>query len=58
MKVRKSTFERDLLEKEAAFLKLTGVERLKLMRAVSERLRKPGVNYQVEGTEVRIRRKV
>jgi hypothetical protein len=41
MKVRKTTFKKNLTDKERAFLNLTGEERLQLMCKVSERLRKP-----------------
>ncbi len=44
MRVRKTTFEEELKEKEDAFLKLTGEERLRMMRIVNERFRKPGIN--------------
>jgi hypothetical protein len=56
MHVRKTTIEEDLKEKEAAFLKLTGEERLRMMRIVSERFRKPGINYELRNKQVRILR--
>jgi hypothetical protein len=56
MHVRKTTFEQDLMDKEEACLKLTGEERIKMMRIVSERLRKPGVNYELKNQKVHIKR--
>lgn len=43
MRVRKTTPEEELREKEEPFLKLTGEERLQMMRIVADRYRKPGV---------------
>ena len=54
VKVRKSTFDEDLMLKEDAFLKLTGLERLRLMRKVMDRMRKPGVDYSLRGSKVRV----
>jgi hypothetical protein len=54
MKVRKTTFEEDLKVKEEYFLKLTGEERLRLMRQINDRLRKPGVNYELSNKRVRV----
>jgi len=54
MKVRKTTFEEDLKEKEEAFLKLTGEERLRLMRKIVERMKQTGIDYQLKGTRLRI----
>jgi len=54
MRVRKTTFEEELKEKEDAFLKLTGEERLRMMRIVNERFRKPGINYELRNKPVRI----
>ena len=56
MRVRKTTFEQDLKEKEESFLQLTGEERIKIMRSISERLRKPGVNYELRDKKVRFKR--
>jgi len=54
MKVRKTTFEEDLKEKEEHFLKLTGEERLKMMRQINERSRKPNINYELSNKRVRV----
>jgi len=54
MKVRKTTFEEDLKEKEEYFLKLTGEERLKMMRQINERTRKPNKNYELSNKRVRV----
>jgi hypothetical protein len=52
----KTTFEQDLKEKDEFFLQLSGEERLRMMRTVSERMRKPGMNYQLEGAKVTVKR--
>ena len=52
----KKTFEQDLKEKDEFFLQLSRVERLRMMRTVSERMRKPGANYQLEGAKVTVKR--
>lgn len=54
MKVQKTTFEEDLHLIEEAFQKLTGEERLRLMRKIAERTRQPGINYRLKGSSVRI----
>ena len=54
MRVRKTTPEEELKEKEEAFLKLTGEERLRMMRIVGERFRKSGVNYELKNKVVRV----
>jgi hypothetical protein len=56
MRVHKTTFEENLKQKEEAFLRLTGPERLKLMRMVSEREHKSEVNYELRSQKVRIQR--
>jgi len=38
LKVRKTTFEKDLEEKEAYFLALTPIERLKINTEINERM--------------------
>jgi len=54
MRVRKTTFKEELKEKEEAFLKLTGEERLRMTRIVNERFRKRGINYELRNKQVRI----
>jgi len=54
MKVHRSTFEQDLKEKEKYFLKLSGEERLRLMRIVSERMHNSGVSNPLAGSKVRV----
>jgi hypothetical protein len=54
MRVRRNTFEQDLKEKEEAFLKLTGEERLRMMRKVSDRMRNLKDPPQLEGSRVRV----
>lgn len=54
MRVRKTTFEEDLKEKEEAFLQLTGEERLRLMRKVAERMKQPGIDHRLRGSRLRI----
>lgn len=54
MRVRKTTFEEELKKKEEAFLKLTGEERLQMMRMINERTRKPGINYELRNKRVRV----
>jgi hypothetical protein len=54
MRVRKTTPEEELREKEESFLKLTGEERLRMMRIVADRYRKPGINYELRNKSVRV----
>jgi hypothetical protein len=54
MRVRKTTFEKDLQEKESAFLKLTGEQRLQMMRKVADRMRDPNVNYELKDLRVKV----
>jgi hypothetical protein len=54
MRVRKTTVEEELREKEDAFLKLTGEERLRMMRIVGERFRNPEINYELRNKRVRL----
>lgn len=54
MKVRRKTFEQDLQEKEEAFLKLSGEERLSMMVKVSDRLRNKNAPATFKGLHVRI----
>jgi hypothetical protein len=54
MRVHKTTFEKDLKEKEEAFLKLTGEERLCMMKTINERFRKSEINYELRNKQVRI----
>lgn len=54
MKVRRSTFEQDLKEKEEAFLKLTGEERLCWLVKINDRFRDPNAPAKLEGSRVRV----
>jgi hypothetical protein len=54
MRVRKTTVEEELREKEEAFLRLTGEERLRMMRIVGERFRNPEINYELKNKQVRV----
>lgn len=54
MRVRKTSVEKELREKEEAFLKLTGEERLRMMRIVGERFRNPEINYELRNKSVRL----
>jgi hypothetical protein len=56
MRVRKTSFEIDLKEKEEAFLALTGEERIRMMRLVAERTRRPGVSYTWKGQKVNVKK--
>ena len=56
MKVRKLTIEQDQLEKEAYFRSLSGEQRLRMMRILNDRLRKPGINYELRNKKVRVTR--
>lgn len=56
MKVRKLTIEQDQQEKEEYFRSLSGEERLKMMRILNDRLRKPGVNYELRNKKVKVTR--
>jgi hypothetical protein len=55
-KVIKTTFEEEQREKDNAFLKLTPLERLDHARKLRERMKKPGINYSIEGLEVKVSR--
>jgi hypothetical protein len=57
MKVRKTTFEAEERLREEQWLALTGIERLRLMAEVRERMRKPGVNYGLRNQKVRVIKK-
>lgn len=54
MKVRRSTFEQDLKEKEEAFLKLSGEDRLRWLVKITDRLRDPDAPAKLERSKVRI----
>jgi hypothetical protein len=56
MKVRKLTIEQDQQEKEEYFRSLTGEERLRMMRILNDRIRKPGVNYELRNKKVKVTR--
>ncbi|QOI98682.1 MAG: hypothetical protein HRU69_14855 [Flammeovirgaceae bacterium] len=56
MKVRKLTIEQDQQEKEEYFRSLSGEERLKMMRILNDRLRKPGINYELRNKKIRVTR--
>jgi hypothetical protein len=56
MKVRKLTIEQDQQEKEEYFRSLSGEERLRMMRILNDRLRKPGVNYELRNKKVKVTR--
>jgi hypothetical protein len=56
VKVVKTTFEEEQREKDEAFLKLTPEERMDRARKVRERMKKPGINYKLEGLRVKVSR--
>jgi len=56
MRVRKTTFKKELKVKEEAFRRLSGEERLRMLCKINERFRKPEINYQVRGSIVTIKR--
>lgn len=56
MKVRKLTIEQEQQEKEEYFRSLSGEERLRMMRILNDRLRKPGVNYELRNKKVKVTR--
>ncbi|MCK6617757.1 MAG: hypothetical protein L6Q51_08935 [Cyclobacteriaceae bacterium] len=56
MKVRKLPIEQDQHEKEEYFRRLSGEERLRMMRILNDRLRKPGINYELRNKKVRVTR--
>lgn len=55
-KVVKTTFDQEQREKDEAFLKLTPLERMDRARKVRERMKKPGINYSIEGLKVKVNR--
>jgi hypothetical protein len=54
MKVVKTTPERIWVDRQAHFEALQPEERIRILRAWQERLRKPGVNYSFEGLKVKV----
>lgn len=56
MKVRKLTIQQEQQEKEEYFRSLSGEERLRMMRTLNDRLRKPGVNYELRNKKVKVTR--
>lgn len=56
MKVRKLTIEQEQQEKEEYFRSLSGEQRLRMMRILNDRLRKPGINYELRNKKVRVTR--
>lgn len=56
MKVRKLTIQQEQQEKEEYFRSLSGEERLRIMRILNDRLRKPGVNYELRNKKVKVTR--
>jgi hypothetical protein len=56
IKVKKTSFEEEQREKDEVFLKLTPTERMDHARKVRERMRKPGVNYSINGLKVKVSR--
>jgi hypothetical protein len=57
MKVKKTTPEEELKEKEAYFLKLSAEARLRMMREVNDRTRKRYLNYELRNKRVMVIRK-
>jgi hypothetical protein len=55
-KVNKTTFGKEQQEKEEAWLKLTGEQRLEIIMRLKELTRKKGVNYSYEGQKVTVKR--
>lgn len=55
-KVIKTTFEEEQKMKEEAFLRMSPLERMDHARKVRERMKKPGINYSIEGMEVKVSR--
>lgn len=53
-KVVKTTFEEEQKEKQAAWLRLSPYERMERMQKIRMKMRKPGVNYALEGQKVKI----
>ncbi len=54
MKVRKTTFDQEQLDKQEFFLQLNPMERWEFALMVRELMRKPGVKYSYRGQKVRI----
>ncbi len=55
-KVEKTTFEDEQRRKDEAWLNLTPYERMAKMLEVRMKMRKPGINYSLEGQKVKITR--
>lgn len=56
MKVVKTTFEKEQREKEEAWQKLTGEERLTIAGKIINTIRDPLVDYSLKGKKVKITR--
>jgi hypothetical protein len=56
IKVIKTTFEEEQRKKDDAFLKLSPLERLDHARKMRERMKKPEVNYSIDGLVVKVSR--
>ena len=54
--VVKTTFEKEWQEKELAWLKLSPIERMDRARNIRERMKKPDLNYSLEGLKVSVKR--
>lgn len=55
-RVTKTTFEKEQAEKDAAFLRLSPLERLALMYKVRKQMRKPGIDYSLAGKKVTVKK--
>lgn len=55
-KVKKTTFEKEQAEKDAAFRKLSPIERLAVMYKARLLMYKPGVDYSLKGKKVTVKK--
>ena len=56
MKVKKTTFEKEQLEKEEAWLKLSPNKRWEIAYKIINATRDPSINYSYKGLKVKVTR--
>jgi hypothetical protein len=56
VKVIKTTFEKELQDKEEAWLKLTGTQRLEIAAKLINSIRDPSIRYSLQGQKVKVTR--
>lgn len=52
----KTSFEKEQVQKDQAFLELSSLERLDYAQRIREKMRRPDVNYSFSGMVVRVQK--